>query len=179
MNTQPMDDENPMAAGGLTAESPHYQAWAFRDTVEGREGRSSVNIIGKELQIQFDHPIEKEAKPRPELVAELLRSDTPLTRQLRWIIAEWLDVEGASLFHFKEFKRRAARRPKRNFDRDKAAWIVEAIREADNFESGITAGAARFGISRSTAADYVKTYRALIAAEENPVSLAVRKTPGR
>jgi len=177
MNNQPLDDNNPMLAGALTAEFAHYQAWAFRDTVEGREGRSSVNMVGKELPIEFGKPIEKKAKPRPELIAELLRSDTPLTPQLRWVIAEWLDGEGESLFVFKEFKRRASHRPKRDFDRDKAEWIEEAIREADNYESGISAGMEFFGISRATAADHVQKNRALIAAEENPVSLAVRKTP--
>ena len=177
MNNQPLDDNNPMLAGALTAEFAHHQAWAFGDTVEGREGRSSVSIVGKELQTQFGQPIEKKAKPRPELIAELLRSDTPLTPQLRWVIAQWLDAEGKSVFVFKKFKRRAARRPKQEFGREKAAWIEKAIRDAGNYESGITAGRAFFGISRATATDYVKTYRELIAAEENPVSLAVRKTP--
>jgi hypothetical protein len=176
MNNQPLDDNNPMLTGALTAEFAHYQAWAFRDTVEGREGRSSVDLVGKELQIQFGQQIEKKAKPRPELIAELLRSDTPLTPQLRWVIAQWLDAEGESLFLFKGFKRRAGHRPKRDFDRDKAEWIEKAIRDAGNYECGIAAGMAFFGISRTTAADHVQKNRALLAAEQNPVSLAVRKT---
>jgi hypothetical protein len=138
--------------------------WAgpFRDTVEGRPGLFSVEFENGRPVLRADLPICKGAKPKLELVPTLLRSEIPLTRQLREIVADWSDAEANSAFCFKQFKRR---KPGRY-----PAWsepnigiglfVEERVERKEKFEAVVTEARSRFKVGRTTVTEAYSKVRA-------------------
>ncbi|GAB5486363.1 MAG: hypothetical protein Pars93KO_27970 [Parasphingorhabdus sp.] len=142
--------------------------WAepFRYTVEGRPYTMSVKIKDNCVVLCTDQPVEEGAKPKPELVTELLTSDIQLSERVRRMIADWLDPNGDSAFCFKQFKRR---NPGRYPGWDDAnieigLYVEERIERKEKFEAVVAEACRKFDIGRTTATQaYRKIRRARIS----------------
>ena len=124
---------------------------AFRDTVEGKPGPLTARFHDGKPTVEAVR-IEEGAQPRPELVAELLRSDVSLSPVMREVIANWLDPNGASAFCFKSFGRRnPGRYPAWGvFHLEAALFVEENFDAPGTFESAVRGAMEKFGLSRST-----------------------------
>lgn len=143
------------------------RVWAepFRNMVEGRPFPMSIKIEDDQVFLCANRPVEKGAKPRPELITELLTSNILLSDDVRRLIADWLDPKGESTFSFKKFKRRKpGRHPAWNASKMEIGQFVEVrIERGEKFEAAITDACGEFGKGRTTVTE---AYSRLKAARQ-------------
>lgn len=141
--------------------------WAepFRNTVEGRPFPMSIKIEENRVFLCVGQPVEKGATPRPELNTELLTSNIPLSKDVRRLIADWLNPERESAFCFKEFKRRKpGRHPAWNQSNfEIGQFIEERIEHGEKFEAVIADACSEFGMGRTAVTE---AYSRLKAARQ-------------
>jgi hypothetical protein len=132
---------------------PWLDFWVgvFRDTVEGKPGPFSVELT--ENYRVLNQPIPTGAKPQPELVLALLRSQIPLSPALRSIIADMIDPGADSAFCFKKFGRRKRGRhpPWAHWHMEAALYVEEHFVKKGMYESAVRRAMAQFNLSRSQA----------------------------
>ncbi len=131
--------------------------WAepFKSTVEGRPYFMSVKIKDDGVVLCTDQPVEEGAKPKPELITELLTSDIQLSEHVRRMIADWLDPNGDSAFCFKQFKRR---KPGRypgwgEANLEIGLFVEEQIEHGEKYEAVIAEACRRFSKGWTTVTD--------------------------
>lgn len=141
--------------------------WAepFRNMVEGRPSPMSIKIKESRVLLCVAQPVKKGATPRPELITELLTSNIPLSKDVRRLIADWLDPKGESAFCFKQFKRRKpGRHPSWNESKiEVGLFIEERIERGEKFEAVIADACSEFGMGRTTVTE---AYSRLKAARQ-------------
>ncbi|MCO6409480.1 hypothetical protein [Hoeflea alexandrii] len=130
----------------------------FRDTVEGRPGLFTAEISADNGLLGVNKPISKGAKPQPHLVVELLRSDIPLTKELRAIIADFLDPNAQTAFWFKPFGRRnKGRHPDwKTWHMDAAIFVEKNSEDRGTFEAAVQGAMQKYGLQRSQVTDACK-----------------------
>lgn len=132
---------------------PHSCIWEepFKNMVEGRPFPMSIKIEDGRVLLCAGHPVKTGAKPRPELITELLTSQIPLSKDVQRLIADWLDPKGESAFCFKQFKRRKpGRHPSWNESNiEVGKFIEERIEHGEKFEAVIADACSEFGIGRT------------------------------
>lgn len=127
------------------------QAKIFRDTVEGHAGKFSVALKADDLVIDVN-AIPVGAVQRPELVVDLLRSDAPLTPELRQVIADMVDPGATSDFCFENFaRRRGPGRPAKADWLHVGYFIQMKIAEGVSQKEAVYLAREEFGIKRSSA----------------------------
>ena len=90
---------------------PDFFVWeTFRDTVEGKPSEFSARLAPDRVDI-IREPIAVGAKCQPKLVAQLLRSEIPLTAAARNVLADMLDPEASTAFCFRLGRRKKGRHP--------------------------------------------------------------------
>lgn len=122
----------------------------LRDTVEGKPGPLTACFHDGKPTVEAVR-IEEGAQPRPELVAELLRSEVSLSPVMRDVIANWLDPNGTSAFCFKSFGRRnPGRYPAWGvFHLDAALFVDEYFDAPGTYESAVRGAMKKFGLKRT------------------------------
>ena len=95
-------------------------AWdVFRATVEGRESSASCVLVDGQPVLSFD-PIPPGAPPKPQMLADLLRSGQPVPDIILEWMADMLDPAGTSVCRLR-IERRGRGRPVRPVDADWSA----------------------------------------------------------
>ena len=130
---------------------PDFFVWeTFRDTVEGKPAEFSARLTPDRVDI-IREPIAVGAKCQPELVAQLLRSEIPLTAAARNVLADMLDPKASTAFYFRLVRRKSGRHP------SWGKWHPEAVQYCWNLMGeGVPEKAAKkdaakkFGISLRT-----------------------------